>query len=186
MRRRRRRITSQVRKGLCVYCTNSWFTFSNSSFPGLLELSAVSLTSQMNYVRSIDLQSNIIHGSVCSIKLIFTCCDIALMNIYMCTYETTICSACNLLHTMDFLRTAIQMTYSLANHSAQYSQTFCLGTALKVVRLFLNNAAPLQGYVCISWFVCPFWCWLVVMLSPSPQHLQLQVMWWLHISMTPH
>ena len=68
MRRRRRRITSQIRKGLCVYCTNSWFTFSNSSFPGLLELSAVSLTSQMDYVRSIDLQSNIIHGSVCSLN----------------------------------------------------------------------------------------------------------------------
>ena len=33
MRRCRRRITSQVRKGLCVYCTNSVFTFSNSSYP---------------------------------------------------------------------------------------------------------------------------------------------------------
>ena len=36
MRRRRRRIISQVRKGLCVYCTNSGFTFSNSSIPCLL------------------------------------------------------------------------------------------------------------------------------------------------------
>ena len=36
MRRRRRGITSQVRKGLCVYCTNSGFAFSNSSIPCLL------------------------------------------------------------------------------------------------------------------------------------------------------
>ena len=36
MRRRRRGITSQVRKGLCVYCTNSAFAFSNSSNPCLL------------------------------------------------------------------------------------------------------------------------------------------------------
>ena len=35
MRRRRRRITSQVRKGFCVYCTNSGFAFSNSSIPCL-------------------------------------------------------------------------------------------------------------------------------------------------------
>ena len=33
MRRCRRRITSQVRKCLCVYCTNSGFTFPNSSYP---------------------------------------------------------------------------------------------------------------------------------------------------------
>ena len=36
MRRCRKRITSQVRKGLCVYCTNSGFAFSNSSIPCLL------------------------------------------------------------------------------------------------------------------------------------------------------
>ena len=36
MRRRRRGIISQVRKGLCVYCTNSAFAFSNSSNPCLL------------------------------------------------------------------------------------------------------------------------------------------------------
>ena len=36
MRRRRRRIISQVRKGLCVYCTNVGFAFSNSSIPSLL------------------------------------------------------------------------------------------------------------------------------------------------------
>ena len=36
MRRCRRRITSWVRKGLCVYCTNSGFTFPNSSIPCLL------------------------------------------------------------------------------------------------------------------------------------------------------
>ena len=33
VRRHRKRITSQVRKGLCIYCTNSGFAFSNSSFP---------------------------------------------------------------------------------------------------------------------------------------------------------
>ena len=36
VRRRRKRIASQVRKGLCVYCTNSGFAFSNSSIPCLL------------------------------------------------------------------------------------------------------------------------------------------------------
>ena len=36
MRRCSKRITSQVRKGLCVYCTNSGFAFSNSSIPCLL------------------------------------------------------------------------------------------------------------------------------------------------------
>ena len=36
MRRRRRGFTSQVRKCLCVYCTNSGFAFSNSSIPFLL------------------------------------------------------------------------------------------------------------------------------------------------------
>ena len=36
MRRRRRRITSQLCKGLCVYCTNVGFAFSNSSIPSLL------------------------------------------------------------------------------------------------------------------------------------------------------
>ena len=36
MRRWSKRITSQVRKGLCVYCTNSGFAFSNSSIPCLL------------------------------------------------------------------------------------------------------------------------------------------------------
>ena len=36
MRRRRRGFTSQVRKGLCVYCTNSGFAFSNCSIPCLL------------------------------------------------------------------------------------------------------------------------------------------------------
>ena len=36
MRRCSRRITSQVRKGLCVYWTNSRFAFSNSSIPCLL------------------------------------------------------------------------------------------------------------------------------------------------------
>ena len=36
MRRCSKRITSQVRKGLCVYCTNSRFAFSNSSIPCLL------------------------------------------------------------------------------------------------------------------------------------------------------
>ena len=36
MRRRRRGISSQVRKGLCVHCTNSGFAFSNSSIPCLL------------------------------------------------------------------------------------------------------------------------------------------------------
>ena len=36
VRRRRKRITSQVRKGLCVYCTNSGFAFSNSFIPCLL------------------------------------------------------------------------------------------------------------------------------------------------------
>ena len=35
MRRCRRRIISQVRKGLCVYCTNLGFAFSNSSIPCL-------------------------------------------------------------------------------------------------------------------------------------------------------
>ena len=36
MRRCSKRITSQVRKGLCVYCTNSGFAFPNSSIPCLL------------------------------------------------------------------------------------------------------------------------------------------------------
>ena len=36
VRRRRKWIASQVRKGLCVYCTNSGFAFSNSSIPCLL------------------------------------------------------------------------------------------------------------------------------------------------------
>ena len=36
MRRCSKRIISQVRKGLCVYCTNSRFAFSNSSIPCLL------------------------------------------------------------------------------------------------------------------------------------------------------
>ena len=36
VRRRRKWIVSQVRKGLCVYCTNSGFAFSNSSIPCLL------------------------------------------------------------------------------------------------------------------------------------------------------
>ena len=36
VRRRRKRIASQVRKGLCVYCTNSGFAFSNSSIPCFL------------------------------------------------------------------------------------------------------------------------------------------------------
>ena len=36
IRRCSKRITSQVRKGLCVYCTNSGFAFSNSSIPCLL------------------------------------------------------------------------------------------------------------------------------------------------------
>ena len=36
VRRRRKRITSQLRKGLCVYCTNSGFAFSNSFIPCLL------------------------------------------------------------------------------------------------------------------------------------------------------
>ena len=36
MRRCSKRITSQVRKGLCVYCTNSGFAVSNSSIPCLL------------------------------------------------------------------------------------------------------------------------------------------------------
>ena len=36
VRRRRKRITSQVRKGLCFYCTNSGFAFVNSSIPYLL------------------------------------------------------------------------------------------------------------------------------------------------------
>ena len=36
MRRWSKRITSQVRKGLCVYCTNSGFAVSNSSIPCLL------------------------------------------------------------------------------------------------------------------------------------------------------
>ena len=36
VRLRRKRIASQVRKGLCVYCTNSGFAFSNSSIPCLL------------------------------------------------------------------------------------------------------------------------------------------------------
>ena len=36
MRRCSKRITSQVRKGLCVYCTNSEFAVSNSSIPCLL------------------------------------------------------------------------------------------------------------------------------------------------------
>ena len=36
MRRCRKRITSQVRKGLFVYCTNSRFAFANSSIPCLL------------------------------------------------------------------------------------------------------------------------------------------------------
>ena len=36
MRRYSRRIISQVRKVLCVNCTNSGFTFSNSSIPCLL------------------------------------------------------------------------------------------------------------------------------------------------------
>ena len=36
MRSCSKRITSQVRKGLCVYCTNSGFAFSNSSIPCLL------------------------------------------------------------------------------------------------------------------------------------------------------
>ena len=36
VRRRRKRITSQLRKGLCVYCTNSGFAFSNSIIPCLL------------------------------------------------------------------------------------------------------------------------------------------------------
>ena len=35
MRRCSKRITLQVRKGLCVYCTNSGFAFSNSSYPCL-------------------------------------------------------------------------------------------------------------------------------------------------------
>ena len=36
MRRCSKRINSQVRKGVCVYCTNSGFAFSNSSIPCLL------------------------------------------------------------------------------------------------------------------------------------------------------
>ena len=36
MRRCSKRITSQVRKGLCVYCTNSGFAVSRSSIPCLL------------------------------------------------------------------------------------------------------------------------------------------------------
>ena len=36
MRRCCKRIISQIRKGLCVYCTNSGFAFSNSSIPCLL------------------------------------------------------------------------------------------------------------------------------------------------------
>ena len=36
MRRCIKRITSQIRKGLCVYCTNLRFSFSNCSIPCLL------------------------------------------------------------------------------------------------------------------------------------------------------
>ena len=36
MRRFSKQFTSQVRKGLCVYCTNSMFAFSNSFIPCLL------------------------------------------------------------------------------------------------------------------------------------------------------
>ena len=36
MRRRRKRIISQVRTGLCAFCTNPVFTFLNSPYPQLL------------------------------------------------------------------------------------------------------------------------------------------------------
>ena len=72
----------------------------------VMELSVMSLTSQMNYVSFIAVQSNIIHGSICSVSLQTNNSAVSLTslavtlhwcNIYMCTYEPTICSACYLI-----------------------------------------------------------------------------------------
>ena len=51
MRRCSKRITSQVRKGLCVYCTNSGCAFSNSSIPCLLVHMILALVHSLFRVR---------------------------------------------------------------------------------------------------------------------------------------
>ena len=99
-----------------------------------MEPSVMSLTSQMNYVSFTAVQSNIIHGSICSLQtkksavsLTSLCCDIALMqhiHVYLWTNHLY------LLRTVEMLRTAILITYLLAKDSAQYSQSFQLVTPL--------------------------------------------------------
>ena len=52
MRRCRRRSSSQVRKGLCVYCTNSGFTFSVwkfAQFPGKVYTGTIVALMQITY-----------------------------------------------------------------------------------------------------------------------------------------
>ena len=51
MRRCSKRITSQVRKGLCVYCKNSGFAFSNSSIPCVLVHMTLGLVQRLFWAR---------------------------------------------------------------------------------------------------------------------------------------